>query len=76
MANLLVRNLPDDVVEELKRRARHHNRPLQQEVSEILIRHAQRPDVAQKAAEIRDRLGAKGIDFSDSAEMLREDRAR
>ncbi|NLV23953.1 MAG: hypothetical protein GXY54_04120 [Deltaproteobacteria bacterium] len=76
MGNLLVRNLPDEVVEELKRRARRHNRPLQQEVSEILIRHAQRPDVARKAAEIRDRLSAKEIDFSDSAELLREDRAR
>jgi plasmid stability protein len=78
MANILVRNLSDEVVDELKRRARRHNRPLQQEVSDILVRAAQQPhiDVASKAAEIRKRLAGKGIEFSDSAELLREDRSR
>ncbi len=77
MPNILVRNLPEDVVEELKRRARYHNRPLQQEVSDILTRSARcPPDFVQKAAEIRQKLAAKGIKFSDSADLLREDRSR
>ncbi len=76
MPNILVRNLPDDVVEELKRRAQRHNRPLQQEVSDILTRSARRHDVAQRAAEIRKKLSAKKVQFSDSAELLREDRSR
>lgn len=77
MPNILVRNLPEDVVEELKRRARRHNRPLQQEVSDILTRSARLPlDFAKKAAEIRQKLAGKGIQFSDSAELLREDRSR
>jgi plasmid stability protein len=55
MGNILVRNLPDDIVNALKRRARRHNRPLQQEVSDILVRAARQPEVAiaAKAAEIR-----------------------
>lgn len=77
MPNILVRNLPEDVVEELKRRARRHNRPLQQEVSDILTRSARRPpDIAQTADAIRRRLAAKGIEFSDSVDLLREDRSR
>lgn len=78
MGNILVRNLPDDIVDALKRRARRHNRPLQQEVSDILVRAARQPEVAiaGKAAEIRKRLAGKGIVFSDSADLLREDRSR
>lgn len=77
MPNILVRNLPEEVVEELKQRARRHNRPLQQEVSEILIRSARQGcDVAQRAATIRARLLAKGGAFSDSVDLLREDRGR
>lgn len=78
MSNILVRNLPDDVVDALKRRARRHNRPLQQEVSDILVRAALQPevDIARKAAEIRKKLAGKGIEFSDSADLLREDRSR
>jgi plasmid stability protein len=78
MGNILVRNLPDDVVDALKRRARRHNRPLQQEVSDILVRAAQKPevDIALRAAEIRKKLAGKGIEFSDSVDLLREDRSR
>lgn len=78
MGNILVRNLPDDVVDALKRRARRHNRPLQQEVSDILVRAAREPevDIALRAAEIRKKLAGKGIEFSDSVDLLREDRSR
>ena len=37
MAQLIVRNLPDDVKERLKRRAKQHGRSLEAEVREILL---------------------------------------
>jgi plasmid stability protein len=43
MANLLIRDIPDDVVEELKQRAKFHNRPLQRELRGILLETARRP---------------------------------
>lgn len=78
MANVLIRDIPDDVVNELKQMAKQHNRPLQQELREILVRTAHQPyaDVAQRAAEIRRKLARKHRTFVDSAELLREDRAR
>ncbi|MCM2264838.1 MAG: hypothetical protein NDI73_06545 [Desulfuromonadales bacterium] len=78
MSNLLIRNLPEEVVIELKRRAQRHKRPLQQEVREILVRASGQPlvDVAEQAAAIRNRLAAKGKILSDSVDLLREDRSR
>jgi antitoxin FitA len=78
MANVLIRDIPDEVVNDLKQMAKLHNRPLQQELREILVRTASQPyrDVARQAAEIRLRLAGQHRTFSDSAEMLREDRDR
>lgn len=78
MANVLVRDIPDEVLDDLKQMAKLHNRPLQQELREILIRTASQPyrDVARQAAEIRRNLAGKHRIFSDSAELLREDRKR
>jgi plasmid stability protein len=78
MANLLIRDIPDEVVEELKKRAKSHNRPLQRELKGILLETACRPcaDIAQRAAEIRLKLSGECRSFIDSAELLREDRDR
>lgn len=78
MANVLIRDIPDDVVEELKQRAKSHNRPLQRELRGILLETARRPcgDIVQRAAEIRLKLSGEHRSFSDSAELLREDRDR
>ena len=78
MANVLIRDVPDEVVKELKQRAKSHNRPLQQELRIILVETASQPyeDIAKRAAEIRLNLAGKGRTFSDSAELLREGRAR
>jgi len=78
MANVLIRDMPDDVVEELKQRAKFHNRPLQRELRGILLENARRPfgDIAQRAAEIRLKLSGEHRSFTDSAELLREDRDR
>ena len=78
MANVLIRDIPDEIVNDLKRMAKLHNRPLQQELREILVRTASQPyrDVARQAAEIRRKLAGKHRTFSDSAELLREERDR
>jgi antitoxin FitA len=78
MANVLIRDIPDEVIKELKQRAKSRNRPLQQELREILVTTAHQPyeDIVQRAAEIRLKLTEKHRAFTDSAELLREDRAR
>ena len=78
MANVLIRDIPDDVVEKLKQRAKSHNRPLQRELRGILLETARRPfgDIAQRAAEIKLKLSREHRSFTDSAELLREDRDR
>ncbi len=78
MANVLIRDIPDEVIKELKQRAKSRNRPLQQELREILVKTSRQPyeDVVQRAAEIRLKLTEKCRTFTDSAELLREDRAR
>jgi hypothetical protein len=78
MATLLIRNVPDDVVSRLKDRAKKRNRSLQQELQSILLATAaQSPqDLLKQASRIRAKLRKKGVSFSDSAELLREDRSR
>jgi plasmid stability protein len=76
MAQLIVRNLDDAVVERLKARARDNDRSLEAEVRHILEQSA-KVDLAQArqiALNIRERL--KGRKFSDVAELIREDRDR
>jgi plasmid stability protein len=74
MANLLVRNLDDDVVKQLKAAARAHGRSLQAEIHEVL-----RNASARRLAETR-RLSTRWLKHlrrstqSDSAALIREDR--
>jgi plasmid stability protein len=78
MSNVLIRDVPDEIINDLKQMAKLHNRPLQQELREILVRTASQPyrDVARQAAEIRGRLAGNHRSFTDSSEMLRENRDR
>jgi len=75
MAQILVRNLDNDVVARLKSRAAQHNRSLQAEVKTILELAAQMDmhTAHDLAARIRRQLGRK---FSDSSALIREDRDR
>jgi antitoxin FitA len=74
MANVLVRNLDDDVLKQLKAAAKAHGRSLQAEIHEVL-----RTASARRIAETR-RLSAQwlrrlgGSRQTDSAELIREDR--
>jgi plasmid stability protein len=74
MANLLVRNLDEDVLEALKAAAKAHGRSLQAEIHEVL-----RNASARRLAETR-RLSARwlkrlhGSAQSDTAALIRQDR--
>lgn len=78
MATVLIRNVPDDIVARLKDMAKRGNRSLQQELQSILVARATQSsaDFLKRTAKIRAKLRKKGITFSDSAELLREDRSR
>ena len=78
MANVLLRDIPGEVLNRLKNMAKAHNRSLQQELRVVLENTAGQtlPDVFQKASELRKELRKKAVRFTDSARLLREDRLR
>ena len=78
MANLLIRNVSEDIVSRLKDRAKKRNRSLQQELHSILVATAiqSSEDLLKQSSRIRAKLRKKGVTFSDSAELLRQDRSR
>lgn len=75
MAQLLVRDLDDAVLDRLKERARHNHRSLQGEAKAILEASA-RTCTREEALETFQNWQKHfaGRDLSDSAEMIREDR--
>ena len=77
MAQMLVRDLDPEVVERLKARARVHGRSLQKEVKAILEEAAETLSLreAEEVAESWQKRLA-GREYSDSAELVREDRER
>jgi plasmid stability protein len=79
MAQVLVRNLKERVVARLKKRAAQRGRSLQAEVKQILedaAAEADQTDVWKKIEKFRERMVRSGKTFSDSAELIREDRDR
>jgi plasmid stability protein len=77
MAQVLVRQLDSKIVDRLKKRAKEHGRSLQSEVKTILEDAVPDYEGAWKRIEgLQKRLGKSGRKFSDSAALIREDRAR
>jgi hypothetical protein len=77
MAQVLVRQLDDKVVDRLKKRAKEHGRSLQSEVKTILEEAVPDYEAAWKRIEgFRKRLKKSGRRFADSAALIREDRDR
>ena len=77
MGDVLVRNLGDEVINKLKKRASGRNRSLQAEVKEILeqaARYVTMTEAQEAALEIRRNFG--NHTFTDSVGMLGEDRGR
>ncbi len=78
MPQLLVRNLQEETVESLKQRAKANHRSLQAELALILENAAtvQPASFWQSTAKIREQLAQTKKSFSDSTELVREDRDR
>lgn len=77
--NVLIRDVPERVVETLKQRAANRRRSLQQEMLEILEQAAEQPTsmtAAEIATAIRERLSESGRKFEDSTSLIRADRER
>ena len=78
MTDVRVRDLDDDVVAQLKDRARMHGRSLENELREVLTDLATRPkrELAERAAELRASIKAESGVLTDSAPFIREERDR
>jgi plasmid stability protein len=77
MAQVLVRQLNDEVVDRLKKRAKEHGRSLQSEVKTILEDAVPDYERAWKRIDsLRLRLKRSSRKFSDSAGLIRGDRDR
>lgn len=79
MTDVLIRDVPEPILDALKRRSEQHRRSLQQELLTILedaVAGVPSQSAADLAALIRERLAATRMTFSDSAELVREDRRR
>jgi plasmid stability protein len=74
MAQVLVRNLPDEVVARLKARAARARHSLEQELREILIGAAQLGREEVLADMDRIRAMTPKVPQTDSAELIGEDR--
>jgi antitoxin FitA len=74
MANLLVRNLDDDVLKQLKAAAKANGRSLQAEIHEVLRNASARrlAETSRLSARWLKRL--RGSTQTDSAALIREDR--
>jgi antitoxin FitA len=77
MASVLVRDLDPAVIERLKARAQEHGRSLQKELKAVLEQAAAQGTWAEAQSSIeRVRKRFAGREFSDSTELIREERER
>ncbi|MGZ3559522.1 MAG: FitA-like ribbon-helix-helix domain-containing protein [Thermodesulfobacteriota bacterium] len=78
MGSVLIRNIPEEVLDRFKNMAKSHKRSLQQELRVILEKTVDQssPDIFQKASDLRRKLRKKAVRFTDSVRLLREDRGR
>lgn len=74
MAQLLVRNIPLDLAEALKRRAAENGRSAEAE-HRVILEQTLRPgraDFCERAAKVRE--ATRGRIITDSTELIRQDR--
>jgi plasmid stability protein len=78
MSQLLIPDVAESLLQQLQQRAARHGRSVEAE-ARVILESALREDADQIWAEvdaIRERLAASGRTFSDSTELIREDRDR
>jgi len=76
--NVLVRNIDEETLEKLKKKASANNRSLQEELKSLLEMYAG-PDIEEVRAMARESIRKykeKGKKFSDSGKDISEDRKR
>lgn len=76
MPHVLIRELDPSVIRKLKSRARRHRRSLQAELKDIMEQAAAASPADVLARVERVRAMFRGRKFSDSAALIRRDRAR
>jgi plasmid stability protein len=78
MSQLLIPDVDPAMLTQLQQRAAQHGRTLEDEARTILERAAEAPSPSAwtEVDAIRQQLAASGRQFSDSAELVREDRDR
>ena len=78
MADVRVRNLDDDVVAQLKDRAKMHGNSLEGELREVLTKVAMQPrqEMAVQTARLRASIRQESGMLTDSAPFIREERDR
>ena len=76
MANLLIRDLDDDVVNQLKVAAKAHGRSLQAEIHDALQRAGTRSLAETRRLSRRWMKRLRDTTLSDSTALIREDRDR
>lgn len=74
MANVLVRDLNDDVLEQLKEAARGHGRSLQAEIHEVLRNAGARNLATTRRLSTQWLKRLRGSSQTDSTALIREDR--
>lgn len=78
MPNVLIRNIDEETLNNLKKRAESNNRSLQAELKSLLTMYAG-SDVDESKSMVRDiyaKYKSSGRTFTDSSEDLSEDRDR
>jgi hypothetical protein len=83
MPDVLVRSVPEEVAKFFQEEARQHGRSMQQELLATLKSHAEdtlnRRRAIEEARRIREAIAAErppGVEFSNSVDLIREDRDR
>lgn len=78
MGDVLIRDVPDSVVEQLKQKAGRHGRSLQQELLKVLVESASDPmeKFVEEVKHHQARYKAAGRVFPDSTEVIRAGRER
>lgn len=78
MADILIRNIDENTLKNLKKRAKSNNHSLQAELKSLLEMHG-RTDIEETRNMVKDILEnyrAEGRIFPDSVDDIREDRER
>ena len=74
--SLSIKDVPEEIAEAIRQRARENHRSLQGELMAMLERHA-RPQRGFRATELLEAARAAGLHFTDSsAQFIREERDR